>query len=196
MFDFFGVFSTPPATNWFKKAVPGDDAKLREFQALCTQSDYGLITRAEMIEQAAELAGGLPVAAVEKGMQAETRLNTELVAYAQKLKQAGYHLACVSNGTKEWTLRVMDDFGIRDLFDEIVLSGDLGMIKPYPEIYRYALDKVGVKPAEALFIDDRKDNVDGADACGIRGLVFEETAAFIHELEAILKQDNPAFGKA
>ncbi len=46
VFDFFGVFCAPMASNWFKKAVPDYEAKKAAFQELCTQSDLGPLTRA------------------------------------------------------------------------------------------------------------------------------------------------------
>jgi FMN phosphatase YigB (HAD superfamily) len=54
----------------------------------------------------------------------------------------------------------------------LVWSYQLGMAKPDPEIYRYTLDKLGVQPAETLFIDDKIDNVEAAQALGIQILLY------------------------
>ena len=189
IFDFFGVFCTPIATNWFKKTVPDYDVKLPALQALCTQSDLGRLSRAEF-NAAASTLSGVPVDQVAWGIEAETVIDTALVAYAQELKADGYRIACLSNGSHEWTLQVINDNGLRDLFEEIVLSGDLGIVKPSPEIYTYTFDKLGLKPSQAIFVDDRKANTDAAEACGIRSLVFSDTPTFIKELKVFIKENN------
>lgn len=184
IFDFFGVFCSSIATDWFKTTKP-DKAGLAAFQALCTESDYGRLTRAEF-NQAASKLSGIPVPEIIRGIEAETHINTSLVKYVETLRARGYRIACLSNGTHEWTLRVIVDHGLEHLFDEIVLSGDLGIVKPSPEIYTHTLDKLGLKPAQAIFVDDRQSNNDAAEALGIRSLLFTDTQTFIKDLESLL----------
>ena len=62
-------------------------------------------------------------------------------------------------------------------FEACYVSGELGLLKPYPEIYRHVLDSLSVTPAEAVFIDNRASNVAGAEAIGITGHVFTTPAA-------------------
>ncbi len=187
VFDFFGVFCAPMATNWFKKAVPDYEAKKAEFQALCTQSDLGKLTRAEFNRKAAELAG-VSVADVENGIEAEVVIDTELVAYTRKLKAEGYRIACLSNGGHEWTLKVITDHDLRDLFEEVILSADLGIVKPDPKTYIETLEKLKLPAAEIIFVDDREANVTAAKACGMRGLVFTDTASFIRDIQELKKE--------
>lgn len=185
VFDFFGVFCAPMATNWFKKAMPDYEAKKAEFQELCTQSDLGKLTRAEFNQKAAELAG-VSVADVERGIEAEMLIETELVAYVRKLKAEGHRIACLSNGGHEWTLKVITDHSLSDLFEEVVLSADLGIVKPDPNTYFRTLEKLKLPAVETIFVDDREANVTAAEACGMRGLVFNSTASFIDDLERLI----------
>jgi 2-haloacid dehalogenase len=185
LFDFFGVFCSSIATNWFKKAVPNDKTKLAAFQALCTQSDLGKLTRADFNEAASKLTG-VPPAEIAAGIEAETVINTELVAYTQELKTRGFQVACLSNGSHEWTLQVINDHGLAPLFDDVVLSGDLGIVKPDPKIYHHTLQKLNLAAKEAIFVDDRKTNVEAAEACGIRSLLFHDTPTFKSELERLI----------
>ena len=69
-------------------------------------------------------------------------------------------------------------------FRDIVVSGEEKMMKPDPALYYRALDRFGVKPAEALFVDDRKINVDGAEAVGMKAHLFTEAAGLRSRLEA------------
>jgi FMN phosphatase YigB (HAD superfamily) len=136
IFDFFGVFCTSIATDWFKKHVTTAEDDLMAFQALCTESDYGRLTRADFNKKVSAMTG-MPIAEIASGIEAETTINTSLVSYARKLKAKGCRIACLSNGTHEWTLQVITDQGLGDLFEEVILSGDLGIIKPSPEIYMH-----------------------------------------------------------
>ena len=74
-----------------------------------------------------------------------------------------------------------------DFFDACYVSGELGLLKPAPEIYRHVLDDLGITPAEAVFIDNRESNVAGARALGITGHVFtgaERLRSFLTSLAA------------
>jgi HAD superfamily hydrolase (TIGR01509 family) len=181
VFDFFGVFCAPMATNWFKKAAPDYEAKKAEFQALCTQSDLGKLSRAEFNQKAAELAG-VSVADVEKGIEAEVIIDAELVAYVRELKAEGYRIACLSNSGHEWTLKVITDHNLSDLFEEVILSADLGIVKPDPNTYLRTLEKLKLPADQTIFVDDREANVVAAEACGMRGLVFADTVSFIRDI--------------
>jgi len=59
----------------------------------------------------------------------------------------------------------------------MVVSWELGVLKPDARIYRIALERLGVPAGEALFVDDRPENVAGAEAVGMRGLVFTGDAS-------------------
>jgi epoxide hydrolase-like predicted phosphatase len=185
IFDFFGVFCPDITMNWFKKTLPDYQAKLSEFQSICTRSDYGTLSKADFYEEVSDLVG-VTVDEMEKGVEAETIINTSLVNYVVELREKGYRTACLSNGTHEWTLAVINIHGLAHLFDEVVLSGDLGIVKPNPEIYNHALEILHVAASEAIFVDDRKVNVDAAENCGIRSLVFNDTETFMSEFEQMV----------
>ncbi|UVO51608.1 HAD family phosphatase [Sphingomonas sp. SUN019] len=61
-------------------------------------------------------------------------------------------------------------------FRDIVVSGDEQVVKPDPAIYRLALERFGLEPRQAVFVDDRQENVDGADAVGMTGIRFVDAA--------------------
>lgn len=69
-------------------------------------------------------------------------------------------------------------------FRDIVVSGEEKLLKPDPAIYYLALDRFGLKPAEALFIDDRLINVEGAQAIGMQAHLFTSAADLRARLEA------------
>jgi putative hydrolase of the HAD superfamily len=104
-----------------------------------------------------------------------------------------YRLAVLSNhppGLDDW----LREWGIRDLFDVLYCSGDEGRVKPDPVVYLATLDRLGVRPAEAAFIDDTKGHVAAARALGIHGIVFSDAQRLEKDLESLLNQDSPVDG--
>ncbi|GAA3117586.1 hypothetical protein GCM10010466_05750 [Planomonospora alba] len=71
------------------------------------------------------------------------------------------------------------------LFDQVVISGEVGMRKPEPRIFEYALDLVGLSGPECVFIDDIEANVTAARALGITGVHHREPAETIAHLEGL-----------
>ena len=75
-------------------------------------------------------------------------------------------------------------------FDHIIVSADVGLIKPDPRIYQLSLERVGCQAHEAIFIDDRKINIDAAQALGIKGILFKSKAKTIATLSRILRSSR------
>jgi 2-haloacid dehalogenase len=69
-------------------------------------------------------------------------------------------------------------------FRDILVSGEVRLLKPDPAIYYLALHRFGLKPNEVLFVDDRKVNVEGAEAVGMRGHLFTDANDLRARLEA------------
>ena len=88
-----------------------------------------------------------------------------------RMKAAGYRLFVLSNAGFDFHDYFPSAYDI-GLFDGIVVSCDRHFIKPDPKIYRYLLETYELDPSECLFIDDMQRNIDGAEACGIRGCLF------------------------
>jgi 2-haloacid dehalogenase len=98
----------------------------------------------------------------------------EIVA---ELDAAGVPLYAITNFSGEFWPPFRDTapelFG---RFRDIVVSGDEKLVKPDPAIYELALARFGLAPGDALFIDDRADNIAAAQALGIVGHVFTDAA--------------------
>jgi epoxide hydrolase-like predicted phosphatase len=73
-----------------------------------------------------------------------------------------------------------------DLFDVIVYSAEEGIQKPDPEIYRRALARLGVMPAEAIYVDDSPNKVEAASQLGMHGLLFTGSDAIREQISALL----------
>jgi len=73
--------------------------------------------------------------------------------------------------------------GLMDAFDVIVISGEQGLLKPDTRIYHLTAQRLGVLPAECLFVDDSTENIHGARQAGMQALYFAQPDAAIAQLK-------------
>ena len=92
---------------------------------------------------------------------------------AKTLKERGLHLVMLSNDVSEWSLFLRRKWGLDDIFDLSIISGDVGIRKPDAGIYRFALEKLKCNPEECMFIDDRVKNLIPAKELGIQVIHFD-----------------------
>ena len=110
---------------------------------------------------------------------------TETVEILKKLKNKNYRLIALTNWGSETFPVALERFEFLKLFEGIVVSGQIKMLKPFKEIYEYTLSKYNLNPANCIFIDDRLSNVEGAIKCGINGIQFISSEKLITELKNI-----------
>jgi 2-haloacid dehalogenase len=106
-------------------------------------------------------------------------------AIVEELDERGVPLFAITNFSADfWApFRAREDIFFRR-FRDIVVSGEEKLLKPDPALYYRALDRFGLKPAEALFIDDRLINVEGARAVGMAAHLFTAAAGLRARLES------------
>ena len=97
-------------------------------------------------------------------------------ALVKELKKNGYSIYLLSNASVSQHI-YWPTFAMSKLFDGKLISCDLGIVKPNPEIYRRFTEKFGLKSEECLFVDDLPANVAAAVSCGWKGIVFQGSAA-------------------
>jgi HAD superfamily hydrolase (TIGR01509 family) len=73
-----------------------------------------------------------------------------------------------------------------ELFDGVVISGDVGLHKPQPEIFVLGAERAGVDPADCVFVDDLRENCDGAAAVGMTPVLHRGADSTVPELERLL----------
>lgn len=91
--------------------------------------------------------------------------------FCASAKENSYRLYVLSNASDAF-YRYFPSFAALDFFDGIVVSADIHIIKPDIRIYQYLLQQYCLQPQECFFIDDRKENVEGAKKAGMYGAVF------------------------
>ena len=90
---------------------------------------------------------------------------------AGELKAKGYRLFLLSNASYRQH-EYWPEIPGSEYFEDTLISADVKLVKPQPEIYLMALHKFNAKPEESVFIDDATNNVEGAVYCGMEGIVF------------------------
>ncbi len=101
-------------------------------------------------------------------------LNEPLLAQIKRLRQAGYRTGLLSNGGDNVRRLLTDVYPILDYFEAAVISAEVGVMKPDPQIYHLAADSLGLRPEEALFVDDFIENVIGAREIGMLAIHFTD----------------------
>ncbi|MFD4182607.1 HAD-IA family hydrolase [Rhodococcus sp. NPDC058514] len=117
-----------------------------------------------------------------------------LTAIIAALRAVGVRSAILSNDPGGRACADLRGLGGGELVDEVVLSGDVGMAKPDPRIYRLAARRLGLTAAECVFVDDLAVNVRGAVAAGMVGVHHVDPETTASELQILfdLGQGAPA----
>jgi HAD superfamily hydrolase (TIGR01509 family) len=98
-----------------------------------------------------------------------------LLDFMEEAKKHGLALALVTNAPEENVEAILLALGLREFFDEVVLSDEAGAVKPDPAPYNAALDRLGVAPEEALAFEDSPSGVASSVAAGIPTVAIAST---------------------
>lgn len=106
-----------------------------------------------------------------------------MIEAIRRAHDAGIRTGVISNSWGDTTYDVAD---WRSIFDDIVISGDVGLHKPEPEIFELACSRLGVEPSDCVFIDDLRENCAGAEAVGMSAILHRGADSTLPELERLL----------
>ncbi len=180
IFDFFGVISAAVGPRWFEGYFPKDKAAALKEQYV-PPLDVGAVSEAIFFEQIAEHVSKTAHAVREEWLKLAV-IDEEVKAFVATLKNR-YKIALCSNAPAPFLREVIEEHNLGALFDTVVISSEVHLLKPDPAIFQLILDRFGAKPEEAVFIDDTAANAEGAKAVGMQGIVFST----IEELQKSLK---------
>lgn len=156
--------------------IPLDDW-LAEWGKMREDRDRGKMTTAASIARTLRALGIEPDPALVADLarrdaelsRARTRLCDDTVPFLAWLRTSGVAIALVSN-CADTTRSHLEYLGLIPLVDSVVLSCEVGSMKPHPDIYVTALDDLGVAAVDAVFIDDQPTFCVGAEAVGVRSI--------------------------
>jgi epoxide hydrolase-like predicted phosphatase len=116
-------------------------------------------------------------------------LNHPLINLTRTLRKR-LKFGLLSNYSDRLRPMLENEYHIADLFDDMVISCEVHQLKPEERIYRTALDRLDVKPQEAIFVDDRIENIDGANKIGIHAVHYQTSEQVISEINGLLAESN------
>lgn len=193
LFDYGMVLSAPPLERAWEamKQVTGLEESTfhAAYWAPRHAYDRGTHTGAAYWQAVGEHAG-LQLAAeqIEALLRLDnelwTELNLPMVAWAGRLQQAGVRTGILSNLGDAMAAGVLAKFDWIGRFDHCTWSHAVKLAKPEAAIYRLAAEGLKAAPEDVLFIDDREDNIAGAEAVGMVTVRYTTHDAFLQEMAA------------
>lgn len=186
IFDCFGVLIKSGHTL-LRQDFPELIELVDELQA---KSDLGVLSRQEFNQVLAEKTG-LSAEQVDDRYWGTNKYDFSAIDMADNLKKSGkFKVGLLSNISRDWMSEILDYFASRQIFDEILLSGDINIVKPDPKIFTLMATKLNLEPYECVMVDDLASNVNGARIAGMHGVVFYSTNQAIEDLDNILEIEN------
>lgn len=184
IFDCFGVLYVDPGLAFYEEQVPQVESIKEQLFAIIRQYDLGFLSYSEKVQQIAELTG-LSAEVVRRGLVAAHTKNTRLLDFAASMR-GEYKIGVLSNIGKGGMEPYFTSVEQAELFDYVLTSADVGIVKPDERIFRLAAEHLGVETDECIMIDDRLENCAGAKAAGMEAILFGSSAQTIADIEQII----------
>jgi putative hydrolase of the HAD superfamily len=167
-----------------KLGLKMDDRHPEKRRALQYAAYRGEISRDEYLEAVLKLYGVKEPAAIRRGKQIigdddnHVRFFKGVPQTLRRLKKKGYYLGIITDTSIPVSIKMawFEKAGFGNVWDSVVSSREVGARKPNPQIYKIALDQLGLRPDEAIFVGHMKSELDGARALGIHTVGFNMDA--------------------
>lgn len=183
IFDFAGVIAADTYWIWLRKNVPDLDKKLSFFKDLSDQNDLGEISDKELFIQL-EKVTNIKRNNIWQEFRQDLKFNYDLIKVIKMLKQK-FKIGLLSNYNHYLLESILINNKLISLFDDLTISSKYGVIKPDRKIFQIALEKLKMKHGEAIFTDDRHNNVEAARKFGINAILFTGTENFLKEMKKL-----------
>lgn len=210
IFDYGGVLTTPVRNSiaaWLERDAIDPASFSRALKAWLSRTapegtpihrletgelgidEFDALLAAELV---ARDGGPVPPVGLLKGLFADMRPDPRMFELVDELKSAGLRVALLSNSWGNTYPRERID----RVFDPVVISGEVGMRKPNPDIFAHTLDRLGVPAGRAVFVDDAEPNTEGARRLGLRTILHTGAGSTRRELAALVPALRAGLGAA
>lgn len=185
IFDCFGVLTTDLWKEFVSTLPENQKQPAREINHTY---DAGFINEKQFLDEIKELTGRYPGEVENLSMSiGEATKNKELLNYIAELK-SDYRIGLLSNIASNW---IRDSFLTteeQELFDEMILSFEVGMTKPDPRIFMLACERLRVGPHETVMVDDIETYCRAAETEGLKTVLYHDFPQLKTDLEEILSR--------
>jgi HAD superfamily hydrolase (TIGR01509 family) len=182
IFDCFGVLVRGSLAHLRSLAPPENLTALND---LSRQSDYGYVSQADYLQGVGQLLGrsSKEIAAI---IMAQYVRNDQMIALVLRLRTE-HKIALLSNVGRNVIRQLFTARELDELFDAVILSSEVGMIKPHADIYELTARRLDLTPEECIMVDDLLENVEGAKAAGMSGVLCVDAAQCEADLIKLLR---------
>lgn len=180
IFDLYGVLLPDPYAIWL--AENGIE-KTQIYTNLMNQRDNGEIDTSEFFIRLSALTG-IVESSIRENFYQPMAVSSEMLTLLERLSKH-YKLGLLTNSSRK-THTILENIGLAPFFSEIVISADVGLVKPQPEIFKIMLDRIRSTATETIFIDDNNQNVASAATLGIHATQFQNPVALVEFLQNAL----------
>ena len=184
IFDCFDVLVTNGLPLYYSKYLKNNPDKISLIEKHVDALNKGVISYDSFIEKASKI-GNLPIEITRQVLD-ENAPNDQLFEYITKDLKSKYKIGMLSNAGDDW-LDEMIGQERRSLFEVIVLSYEVGLIKPDPKIYRLTANKLNVDPSKCIMVDDKTIYCQGAEKAGMISIKYESFEQFKKSLDSLIE---------
>jgi epoxide hydrolase-like predicted phosphatase len=184
IFDCFGVLYVDATHHFYEQNIHNYEQLRPQLSELNRAYDIGLLSQEQLNQEVADISG-LDLAFVAAHIQGVHERNQALLDYSQSLRGT-YQVGMLSNIGIDGMNSFFSATEREALFDSVVLSNEVHLVKPDPQIYKVMATRLGLAPEECVMIDDVATNVVGAQQAGMQGVVYYSNEQTIRDVTALL----------
>lgn len=188
IFDCFGVICDPVLNGWYKENRLKHGKVDENIKKIFRKFDLNIMSEDDILEYFLKYDGvKSDKEKLREDIDNYLRLDQSLIDIIKKMRNQDFKIVLLSNANNSFFERKVyptyPEF--KNLFDEIIISSEVGMVKPDKEIYLHTLEKISSKPEECVFVDDNEENVLASERLGIVGYVYTDSKSFAEYLKTL-----------
>lgn len=180
IFDFFGIFHTDTTRAWMQQNGLQKNEKFEEASRL---ADHGKISMQQYYEHLSHISD-IPAESIAEDFHKLAQLDHDMVAFIKQIHMK-YKTGLLSNAPTDYLRNILKKYELESLFDVIIVSAEVQMIKPDPKLFAHILEELKTPAHEAIFIDDNEYNLQGAEALGIKTIHYHDLKTLQDDLKKI-----------
>lgn len=166
--DFFGVIVHDSGNEWLRAHNLFEHKK-----EIFPLGDIGEISEDEVFNRLSKLSG-VPKQEIFDHFETLAILNNDTVRLLRELKKRSFKIVVLSNCYDSVLERRIKQFNLEDIFDDVIISYKIGMIKPNKDIYEYAFKKICSEYDDVYFMDDQEINLRSPKELGWKVIHFDQ----------------------